>query len=136
MQTIKIYGASDDLIEVEGGADGCDEFNGEEGVIVLQPTGDRFRVKYGVDNRAVWDVTHEHVSGQLQVSIEEAPEGDDPDPYTDTAVVTGDIQLVRFWENWPPTIGEIRERVEKALEDPRHLSNDVIKRVWEALGSP
>lgn len=134
MQTIKIYGASDDLIEVEGGANGCDEFNGEDGIIVIEPTGDRFRVKYGADNRAVWDVTHEHVSGLLQVSIEEAPEGDDPDPYTDTATVTGDIQSVRFWESWPPRISEIRERVERAMEN--RLSDDVIKRVWEALGSP
>jgi len=136
MKTIKIYGGSDDLIECEGNADGCDEFNGEEGVIVLQPTGDRFHVKYGVDDRAVWDVTHEHVSGQLKVSIVEAPPGDDPDPYTDTATVTGDIQSVRFWKSWPPKISEIRDRVEKAMDDQREIDDEVIKRVWEALGSP
>ena len=80
-------------------------------------------------------MTHEHISGQLQVSIVEAPEGDDPDPYTDTATVTGDIQVVSFWKSWPPSINEIRDRVERHMED-RRLSDEVVKRVWEALGSP
>ena len=35
MKTIKIYGASDDLIEVEGGCKGCDEYStGETGPLM------------------------------------------------------------------------------------------------------
>ena len=133
---IKIYGASDDLIECDGEVPGCDEFYGDNGLVVLAPTGDRFRVKYGEGHRAVWSVTHEHDSGKLQVSIVKAPPGDDPDPYTDTVMIIGEIQSVSFWKKWPPTSGEIRRRTEKALEDLGDIDDATIARVWEALGSP
>lgn len=134
MQKVKIYGASDDLVEVDGDVDGADEFCCEEGVIAFAPSGDLFHVKYGEDG--VWDITHKHASGRLQVSIIQAPTGDDPEPYTDVAMVSGDIHSVRFWKSWPPSITEIRERIMKRLDEWSMLSDDTVKRVWEALGSP
>lgn len=134
MSKITIYGASDDLIEVDGKVAGCDEFNGDRGVVVCEPTGDRFLVRYGGNERAVWDIDHEHASGRLTVAIAKAPPGDDPEPYTDTATVSGDIQRVCFWETWPPTAEETRTRVERAIE--AGLSDEEIAKVWEALGSP
>ena len=139
MATIVIYGASDDLVEIEGSARGCDEYNLDECVVELLPSSDRFRVKYGGrGDDAVWVVTHEHASGSLEVRIEKAPPGEDPDPYTDRAEVSGDIERVRVWETWPPTAEEIRDRVAKAFEDgvPRGLGPDVVRQVWEALGAP
>lgn len=140
IRQIKIFGYSDDMIEVEGSSDinGCDEFGGRNGHIVLMPTGDRFRVKYGAERPGVWSVTHEHDSGRLRVAIDKAPPGDDPDPYTDTAIVEGTIESVRFWRNWPPSSREILERVENHLENSntRTWSDDMVRRVWEALGEP
>lgn len=134
-RTIVIYGASDDLIEIEGGGLD-DEHGGDKGTVVLLPAGDRFDVRYGEGGRAVWTVEHAHASGALVVAIEKAPADDDPDPYTDRATVTGEIERVQFWKSWPPTMREIRGRVESAMDDMRRVPDDVMRRVWEALGSP
>lgn len=131
MKTIAIYGHSDDCIEVEGPKGLQDEYNGENCLLVLYPTEDRFRVHYGADDRTVWKVTHEHNTGKLRTSMVEAPAGDDPDPYTDKMTVTGDIIRIECWEEWPPTTREIRKKVERKLED--RLSDDEIRRIWAAL---
>jgi hypothetical protein len=133
---IVIYGASDDLIEVVGRVRGCDEYlGGDEGrAVVLDPTGDVFRVTYGPDGRAVWRVDHVTISGSLRVEIERAPDGDDPDPYTDRATVTGDIDRVRVFDSWPPTDQEVEERVLRKIEDG--LADHETRAVWEALGRP
>lgn len=133
-RTIQIYGASDDLIEIEGG-DLTDEFGcyrSAGGVVVLSPSGDRFDVRYGEGDRGVWGIRHVHASGALVVAIEKAP----PDEDTDRATVTGEIERVQFWKAWPPTAREIRDRVENAMDNMRHVPDDVMRRVWEALGSP
>jgi hypothetical protein len=132
-RTIRIYGASDDLVEIEGG-DLTDEFGCYDtgGVVVLLPSGDRFDVRYG--DRGVWEIEHAHATGALTVSIEKAPPGDEPDPYTDRATVTGDIARVQFWKAWPPTAREIRGRVERAWGED--INDEVMLRVWEALGAP
>ena len=139
MNKIVIYGVSDDLIEVDGNVQGCDEYYSgtQKGTVVCLPTEDRFTVNYGA--RGVWEVAHEHVSGKLQVEITKAPPEDDPDPYTDTATVTGDIQRVEFWKlwkSWPPSTREIRERMETHLEDFHRWDDETVRRVWEALGRP
>ncbi len=50
MHEVAIYGASDDLIEVEGDAPGCDEYNAEEATFVVtgaNGSATRVEVKYG-----------------------------------------------------------------------------------------
>jgi hypothetical protein len=97
-------------------------------VVVCFPTGDRFAVHYG--DRGVWEVTHENDTGKLSVQIEKAPSDDDPDPYTDTATVRGDIQRVECWGSWPPKIREVRDRVADRIDV---MSDDEARRVWAVL---
>lgn len=138
MTTIVIYGASDDLLEIEGRAPGCDEYSAGRGdcVVELLPSGDRFRfrVRYGRGDDAVWTVEHEHDSGSLDVRIDRAPPGEDPDPYTDRAEVSGDIERVRVWQTWPPTSDEIERRVQRCVEDG--IPERALLAVWRALGEP
>lgn len=53
MHEVTIYGASDDLIEVEGDAPGCDEYNTDHAVFILRGSGEvtggvtRVTVDYG-----------------------------------------------------------------------------------------
>lgn len=53
MADVTIYGASDDLIEVEGDVPGCDEYNQESAVFILRGSGEvsggvtRVTVDYG-----------------------------------------------------------------------------------------
>jgi hypothetical protein len=129
MQTITIYGASDDLVEVDGNVKGCDEYYYSEAVIVLEPTQDRFRIKYD----GVWRVSYEHVTGLLRYHVELAPE-DDEDNYTDKATVSGDIARVTVYSSWPVSSGEIRRRVEERFD--RGLTDAQCAVVWEALGRP
>ena len=135
---IKIWGASDDLIEVDGAADGCDEYYGGEEPrrVVCFPSMDVFRIQYGDpknEARAVWTVEHEVDTGALRVRIDRAPAGDDPDPYTDTAHVSGPISRVEVWDTWPPTPQQIRTCVERMIEDSRGWTDEQVKAVFEAL---
>jgi hypothetical protein len=56
--TITIYGASDDLIEIEGEAAGCDEYpadDADSGSFVLIGTDDRqLRVRVSYGHNGVW----------------------------------------------------------------------------------
>lgn len=53
---VTLYGASDDLIEVEGTAPGCDEYNEEDAHFVL--TGDKgaVRIRVWYTRRGVWAI--------------------------------------------------------------------------------
>lgn len=125
MTTIKIYGASDDLIEVDGPRPFNDEWGagGNEGCAVGYvelSTGDVFRVAYAEGERGTWAVTHHVRSGRLNaVVITPAPDGEDPDPYTDIAEVTGGIEWVDCWPTWPPHEETMRERVVDRMDDLR-----------------
>lgn len=103
MNTIKIYGASDDNVEVEGDVFGCDEYSAWDAPLWVElSTGDVFKVEYTKDG--VWTVDHIRKTTKVKVVIEPYGEGEDPEPYTQTAVVTGKkIEWVETWEAWPPT---------------------------------
>ncbi len=113
-QEITIYGLSDDLVEVEGEI-GDEWGGGDDPSFVVLSTGDRFSVTYG--DRGVWVVEHVEISGECKVSIERAPEGEDPDPYTDKVTVTGPFTWVDCWRTWPPEDEQVRERLEGRLDD-------------------
>lgn len=132
MAKIKIYGHSDDCVEVDGSVKGCDEYGYDKAVVILEPSGDRFLIEYG--GVGVWCIQHDHISGLLNVVIDRAPEEDDPDPYTDTATVSGEIERVRVYGTWPVTASEIRQRVDQQFD--RGLSDAEYLLVWEALGNP
>lgn len=85
---IKIYGASDDLIEVEG--DIRAEFpvtdTGDDGVLLVVSTGVVLRVRY----RTCWRL--DLVTG-ADVEIVPCPE-DDETNYSDVATIPGDVDWV------------------------------------------
>lgn len=56
MHTVKIYGSSDDLIEVEGDARGCDEYNTEFGSFRLVAGSNQSRVWVKYISPGVWSI--------------------------------------------------------------------------------
>lgn len=85
MSEVMIYGASDDLIEVEGAL--VAEFNAfdeDEGVYLAFSDGTMLRVVY--DDGGVWRITP-HVSGRASYFKVEAP-GDDENNYSDRVTLT------------------------------------------------
>jgi hypothetical protein len=90
--SVTIYGASDDLIELEG--DIREEFNAldlDDGALLAFSDGTVLRIGYS-DN-GVWRISP--VVSVGHVSIDQAPE-DDEDNYSDRAILTGPIKWVVF----------------------------------------
>lgn len=133
MATVKIYGASDDLVEVEGDVNGCNEYGSfDKATYIHLSTGDVFKAEY--TDEGVWKVDRFR-NGKKKLSIAKEPhaDGDDPDPYTDTVTITGDIKWVDVWSNWPPSQKDIEEKVRKFFEDQDDLSELQAKAVYESL---
>jgi hypothetical protein len=88
--TVTIYGASDDLIEVEG--DIRDEFtlqDDDDGDYLAFSDGTVLHVEYG--SEGIWRI-HQSVKGAAEFA--NVP-GDDPeDNYTDRVTLTGDVGWV------------------------------------------
>ena len=90
--SITIYGASDDLIEVEG--DVRDEFYADEMNLIATSNGVAIRIHYS--QAGVWRI--EFVGGdQSLVTITQAPEDDD-DNYSDTCIISGDVKWIVMGE--------------------------------------
>jgi hypothetical protein len=85
---IKIYGASDDLIEVEGNIN--EEFGVDGGELFAFSDGTVLRVAYS--QAGVWRVSPV-ARGSAVLTITQAPEDDDRD-YTDRATLDGTILWV------------------------------------------
>ncbi|MGX6604828.1 hypothetical protein ACWKSP_22270 [Micromonosporaceae bacterium Da 78-11] len=93
--SITVYGASDDLIEVEG--DVTEEFpyvehDSTPGGGDLLAFSDGTVLRISLTPYGVWRI-HTVVRGTAQVTIEDAPEGDE-DNYTDRATVDGATWVV------------------------------------------
>lgn len=135
MISIKIYGQSDDLIEVEG--DLSDEFYAHDGPNFVElSTGDVLCIYYGADG--IWRIDHQVDTNTCDVHIETLPdefEDDDPDPYTEIARILGPIEWVDCWDEWPVSKRCLINALEIAdlgarMED---LSTDTLKRIWAEL---
>lgn len=89
-KTVRITGASDDLIEIDG--DISEEFSGndEEGDLIAVSDGTVLRISYTRDG--IWRIVPV-VHGSAKLTITQAPEDDDRN-YTDEAVLTGDVRWV------------------------------------------
>ncbi|NJL54105.1 hypothetical protein HC928_02315 [bacterium] len=131
--TVKIYGADDDLIEVDEIASNhksvtwskiADEFPGP-GFIELS-TGDIFEVL--MNDNGCWNVQHIEYSGLVQVDIFYKDEEDD-DGYTGHAVVTGPIQWADYWESWPMAESEMVRRVQEQ-GDLSRLKGSLLREVY------
>ena len=144
--SVKIYGHGDDLIEINGTGSRAeivsDEFPGgnESMFVVLHPTKDVFTVTYGRGTDAVWVVEHVEKSGKLDVRIDRAPEGFDPSPHTDVAVVDGPVNSVECWPSWPPRADHVADRIERMFEDgswfDERITDDKVMRIWAILNEP
>ncbi len=91
MDEIVLYGASDDLLEVESTVFGAEEFtvwldSPQESLILAVSDGSVFRVRY--DEDGIWRFTPLLV-GSTNVDIKICPV-DSLDSYTDRVTLTGD----------------------------------------------
>lgn len=91
---VTIYGASDDLIEVEG--DVTEEFNaiefgGEQPAYLAFSDGTLLRIEYS--DTGVWRITP-IVRGAAGLTIVQAPGDEDDDNYSDRATLDGEIRWV------------------------------------------
>lgn len=93
--SIRIYGASDDLIEVEG--DVREEFTtmATDGALVGTSNGALLRVRY--TDAGTWRI--QPVAGAELADIKQCAE-DDEDNYSDVATVGGDVSWVLFGSAW------------------------------------
>ena len=145
MNTVRIYGASDDLVEVEGDVPGCNEYGSFDGPLYVEfSTGLAFRVEY--TEAGVWAVERVRVGGSgadgTTVAKEPHGTGADPEPYTETVTVTGPFEWVEVWESFPPGADDLRRKLaerlpeEDAMFDPDHLLTEgEVAAVWAIVGA-
>lgn len=88
---VTIYGASDDLIEIEG--DIREEFNALGGFLAFND-GNVLRIDY--TGEGIWRITPTSY-GKGEVVIEQAVSSDD-DNYSDRATIEGQLKWVVFGE--------------------------------------
>lgn len=141
MQTIKIYGASDDLVEVVGDVPGCDEYGFyDKPAFVELSTGDVFKVEY--TERGVWTVEH-HQAGRpgeavltVFTPVANVP---DPDPHTEVMQAVGMIEWVEVWASWPVEDEEMERKVYEAIDhqSTRHqtLNKDDMRKIWDIVAN-
>ena len=110
MKTVTIYGASDDLIEIEGDL-GRHEFDAtnDEADDLLFSTGCKVRVTY--DEEGCWRINllTNGCSTVVEHKLATDPDGD----YTDRLTITGDFEWVEHW----PASGIARDEIVCRLED-------------------
>lgn len=102
----RVYGASDDLIEFEGGFSGevgggePDEYNDGRGTLVVMSDGTLLDVKYGKDNRGIWEVKVLR-KGDLFLRLDICDDEDDP-YYSDVAHFKPGIKWAYKADDWRP----------------------------------
>ena len=96
IQETRIYGTSDDLIEVEGaytGEVGCyGTDDREKGVLLVVSDGTLLEVKYGKNDSGIWGINIIK-KGSCFHSIEICDD-EDAKPYSDVVTLRGDIKWV------------------------------------------
>lgn len=99
MADVTIYGASDDLIEVEGDVPGCDEYNGENATLLLVGDEGALRVTVRFDEDGNWMVgvaPRDEDTRMLSVIISQQPRMDGEGfGYSARAVVSG-VNVVTY----------------------------------------
>lgn len=86
MHTVIIYGASDDLIEVEGQVPGCDEYNAEAGSFIVSSAEASSRVGVHYGKNGCWAVSCGPISEDVPMLI---PARFEQDRYTARVVFDG-----------------------------------------------
>jgi len=101
--TTKIYGTSDDLIEIEGdveGEVGCygAQERGQRGVLLICSDGTLLTVNYGRDDMGVWDINVLQ-EGALYQDIEICND-EDAQPYSDVVFFRDGLKWVIQAMDW------------------------------------
>lgn len=95
--SVTVYGASDDLIEIEGDVEEEFSARGEaDDDLIGMSNGVLLRVRY--DSDGVWRITT-LADPQSLVVVTQAP-ADDEDNYSDRAVVSGPVAWVVYGTDW------------------------------------
>lgn len=101
--TTKVYGASDDLVEVEGDIDGevCkyETDDTDRGVLLVFSDGTLLDVKYGKSDLGLWGITLIK-KGDLFDKIE--PATDEDDNYSDIAHFKDGLKWAYAGTEWEP----------------------------------
>jgi len=97
---LKIYGASDDLIEIEG--DITEEFNPKDGErsLLAFSDGTLLQIQYGAGGNAFWRITP-LIYGSAKYRKVEAT--DEDENYSDVVTLEGDIKWVVCGDQWART---------------------------------
>jgi len=97
MANLKIYGASDDLIEIEG--DIREEFNpsADEPSLLAFSDGTLLQILYGMGHEGFWRITP-LVYGSAKYRKTEAT--DEDENYSDVVTLEGDIKWVVCGDQW------------------------------------
>lgn len=90
-QTLRVYGASDDLVEIEGSIRAEFDYTGDNGLLAFSD-GTVLRIQY--TNPGVWRITPV-VRGTASVSIDLCSE-ELSNGYTDVAIIKGHVDWVVF----------------------------------------
>lgn len=89
--SVTIYGASDDLIEVEGDVPGCDEYSAESATFTISGPDGMVRVRAQYADPGIWEIG----VGQVDEDINVLPVAITSKGYTCVAVVQGATLVVR-----------------------------------------
>lgn len=88
MNTVTVYGASDDLIEVEGAIrEEFSAYDEEDGVYLAFSDGTVLHVQY--DDDGLWRIA---LSARGAATYQHTPAVDDRENYSDRVKLTGDLQ--------------------------------------------
>lgn len=115
---------------VDGDVTGCDEYGSyDSGKYIEVSTGDVVHITYDGE----WRTTHHVKSGKVDVTHHVCEE--DSDDYTDRMTLTGDIEWVRVWDNWPYHISGMREKVITWVEnfEARKISKEAFEKLFHVL---
>lgn len=91
MTEVTPYGASDDLIEVEGNVSGCDEYNADDAHFVLVGEVGKVRLRVWYTRRGVWAIA----AAPVEEDARTLPVMIDAEGYSAHAHVEGVQMVVR-----------------------------------------
>jgi hypothetical protein len=131
----KVYGHSDDCIEVEGHLE--DEFSSFDKASHLYfSDGTILRCEYGANDKAQWEIKPVKIGTVGPGNVVRSKATDEDANFTDTVEIHGNLLWVECWENADgPDFDELVERI-RGLIDNRsldELERDQLLAIYRAL---
>lgn len=134
---IKIYGCSDDNVEVEG--DIRDEFGAYSPVTLIFSNGTHIRAEYCPGNYPGWKLEVLKVgTGECKRTpcpMDAKGELLNEDNYTDIIELSTKIEWIECWDTYPPTQSELLEKIEQIVEEGniRTFDTDKLLKIYRML---